>query len=216
MARRVLARAVSHARLLAVTFLLAAAPLSAQPVQTAPSAVLTIDPERLFEETAFGRRVIAESERRAEELQAENRRIEAELTAEERDLTERRPEMGVEEFRVLADAFDAKVDRIRAEQDGKAREIQEIRETGQQDFFNRIGPILLTIVRERQAAILLDRRTVFLSAEAVDITEQAVGRIDAEIGAGTAGAQPDGTQPEGAPAEDAPVEPAPPQEGDGG
>jgi Skp family chaperone for outer membrane proteins len=195
---------------LAVAVLLVAGPVRSQPVQTAPSAVLTIDPERLFEQTAFGRRVIAESERRAEALQAENRTIEAELTAEERDLTERRPELGVDEFRALADDFDAKVDRIRAEQDAKAREIQAIRETGQQDFFNRIGPILLTIVRERQAAILLDRRTVFLSAEAVDITEQAVGRIDAEIGARA----PEEQRGDAEPSEDAPAEPAPAEGGE--
>lgn len=176
--------ALTGARLILLAALLASGGAAAQTGQPGPSAVLTIDPERLFQETAFGRRVIAESEKRAEALQAENRRIEAELTAEERDLTERRPGLPVEEFRALADAFNVKVDRIRTEQDGKAREIQEERDAGQQDFFNRIGPILLALVRERQAAVLLDRRAVFLAAEAVDVTEAAVARIDAALGAG--------------------------------
>ena len=163
-------------------------PARAQDAATAPSAILTVDPERLFEATAFGQRVIAEVEQRADALQTENRRIEADLIAEERDLTERRPGLPVDEFRTLADAFDAKVDGIRSEQERKAREIQEARDAGQQEFFNLIGPVLLGIVRERRAAVLLDRRAVFLSADTVDITETAIARIDREVGAaGTGG-----------------------------
>ena len=174
-------RIVGALVLAALVFLGNAAPVRAQ----GSSGVLTIDPERLFEETQFGLRVLEESEALASALQAENRRIEAELTDEERDLTERRATLPVDEFRALADAFDEKVDRIRSEQDQKAREIQDFREAQQQEFLGRIGPVLLELVRERQAAILLDRRAVFLSAGSVDITDAAITRIDTEIGRGT-------------------------------
>ncbi|MEO1794451.1 MAG: OmpH family outer membrane protein [Pseudomonadota bacterium] len=149
------------------------------------ATVLTIDPERLFAETAFGIRAIGEIEQRATELAAENRRIEAELIAEERDLTERRPTLPVDEFRTLADAFDAKVDEIRAAQDAKLREVQGLRENAQQAFFGRIGPILAEILNERQALVVLDRRNVFAASEAADITDIAISRIDAEIGDGS-------------------------------
>ncbi len=151
----------------------------------APASILTIDPEQLFEQTLFGQRIIAESEELAANLQAENRRIEGELSEEERDLTERRPSLSVEEFRALADAFDEKVNRIRTEQDAKVREVQSFRETAQQRFFGEIGPVLLGVVRERNAAVILDRRNVFLSAESVDITQEAIERIDAQLGDGT-------------------------------
>lgn len=150
----------------------------------APVAVLTIDPEQLFEGTLFGKRIIAESEALAADLQAENRRIEAELSEEERDLTERRPTLSIEAFRELADAFDEKVNRIRTEQDAKVREVQSFRETAQQRFFGEIGPVLLNVVRERNAAVILDRRNVFLSTETVDVTEEAIARIDAQFGDG--------------------------------
>lgn len=190
MARRAeaLARAVATALAVALVFSSVATPQTA--TAPAPSKILTIDPEKLFSETAYGRRVIAESEALAEALQAENREIEAELTAEEKDLTERRPDLPVDEFRKLADAFDAKVEQIRKEQDAKVHDVQAHRDNGQQQFFARISPILLTIVREKQAAILLDRRTVFLSADSVDITDEAVTRIDAAIGAGEAQEEP--------------------------
>ena len=174
-----------------VALLVACSALSgfAQTELPSPGGVLTIDPERLFEETQFGARVLEETEDLARTLQAENRRIEAELTAEERELTELRPTLPVDEFRALADAFDTKVDRIRDEQDRKAREIQDFRETQQQQFLGRIGAVLLELVQDRDAAILLDRRAVFLSAGSVDITDAAIARIDAELGAGDGDAE---------------------------
>ena len=129
MMRRVLARVLLGA-VLAVSAMAGATAQDA----TTPGAILTIDPEQLFERTLFGQRVIAESEELAASLQAENRRIEGELSEEERDLTERRPSLTVEEFRALADAFDEKVNRIRMEQDAKVREVQSFRDTAQQRF----------------------------------------------------------------------------------
>ena len=150
----------------------------------APAGILTLDVERLFAETAYGRRVVRDIEADAATLATENRRIEAELIDEERALTDRRASLSVEEFRTLADAFDTKVDRIREEQDGKTRELQRRREVERQRFFGQIGPILSALVQERRAAVVLDRRSVFIAAESVDVTVEAIARIDAEIGDG--------------------------------
>lgn len=157
--------------------------------EAAASAIVTIDPERLFTETDYGARVQREIEARAQALATENRRIEAELTAEERELTERRPELPIDEFRALADAFDAKVDRIREEQDAKTREVQQLRDVERQRFFGQVGPVLAALVEEIGAAVVLDRRTVFLSLDAVDITDEAIEAVNREIGAGGAGGQ---------------------------
>ncbi len=185
---------------------LAAALLLAQPVlaQGAPGGVLTVDPERLFQDTRYGRRVVSELELKAADLQAENRRIEATLSGEERDLTDRRPTLGTDEFRALADAFDARVETVRSEQDGKARDLQRLRDQGQQTFFKSIGPILSAMVSERGAAVLVDRRSVILSAESVDITDAAIRRIDRDLGDGLSA----GEGPALVPA--APAGPAPP------
>ena len=101
--------------------------------------VLTIDPDRLFGETVYGLRILQAVEERSTALARENRQIEAELIAEERALTDQRPTLSVEEFRALADAFDEKVQRIRGEQDAKTRDVQALRETEQQKFFNDIA-----------------------------------------------------------------------------
>ncbi len=151
-----------------------------------PPPVLTIEGERLFSDSAFGRRVTAEIEDAARALASENRRIEAELVAEEKDLTERRAELPPAEFRALADAFDAKVQRLRSEQDAKERKISQMREKSRDAVLSEIAPILSEIVRERGALMILDRRDVFLSADSIDITDEAIRRVNEAFGDGTA------------------------------
>jgi Skp family chaperone for outer membrane proteins len=173
-----------RAALLAASLLLAAVAALAQAPQVGlPPPVLTFDAERLFAESALGRAVNAEVETAARQLAEENRRIEADLLAEERALTERRGELAPEAFRPLAEAFDEKVQRVRAEQDAKERALAGLREEGRQRFFTQAVPVLSDILRERGALVLIDRREVFLSADAIDITEAAIAQLDAAVAA---------------------------------
>ena len=152
------------------------------------SPILTIDVDRLVAETRFGQRLGQDLQAREEALAAENRRIEAELTAEEQSLTERRPTMEVEAFRAEAEAFDAKVQRIREEQDAKEQALSESVGEGRTQFLNAATPVLAQLMIDSGAAVILQRRDVFLSASLVDITDEAIAAIDAELGEG-AGAQ---------------------------
>lgn len=148
------------------------------------SPVLTVDLERLFAESAFGERVSADLLRETEALAAENREIEARLTAEERDLTDRRPFMEPEAFRAEAEAFDERVQAIRREQDAKERALQTRLAEGRDAFFDAATPVLGRMMLESGAAVLLDRRNVFLGIGLVDVTDEAITRIDSELGDG--------------------------------
>ena len=167
---------------------LAAAPAGAQelPLGTPASAILTVDQDRLFNASAWGRRVAAETEADAQALAAENRRLEAELTAEEQALTDERATLSAEEFRAAADAFDAKAVEIRRTQDAKERDLLRSREAERQRFYNTALPVMGRMMQDRGASVILDRRSVFLSAEALDITDELIARIDAEFGDGKA------------------------------
>ena len=63
------------------------------------SPVLVIDQDRLFAETRLGTRTLDALEAKAQELASENQRIEAELIARERELTELRPKTPAEDFK---------------------------------------------------------------------------------------------------------------------
>ncbi|WP_281825461.1 OmpH family outer membrane protein [Jannaschia rubra] len=156
------------------------------------SAVVVLDRDALFATSLFGQRVTRDIEAETSALAAENRRIEAELEAEERELTQRRKTMEPGEFRELAAEFDTRVNGIREAQDAKARAIAQQGERAQQLFFDRANPVLVDLARETGALVILDRRIVIASADQVDITALAQSRIDAALGEGVA---TDGTQP---------------------
>lgn len=148
------------------------------------SPILTIDTELLYRGSLFGKRMAAGLEAEGAALAAENRRIEAELTAEEKALTDQRAGMDPEAFSALADAFDEKVRTKRREQDGKARGLSLQQGAGRDTFLRAAAPVLEAMMRESGAAVVLDRREVFLSVTAIDITSDAIARIDAAIGDG--------------------------------
>ncbi|MCZ7675902.1 MAG: OmpH family outer membrane protein [Roseovarius sp.] len=196
-------------RLAAVTaavICLGSPPAAAQETGRVQSDILILDPERVFEESQLGQRMLADHRAEREELAARNRKLEAELEAEERDLTDRRAELSPEEFRKLADAFDARVQDIRRDSERRVRDLERDRERLPVAFLRRAEPLLIAVMRDMGGVVLLDARTVLLRADAVDITDAAIARIDAAIGDG----KPPSEESESPPAPERVQEPAAP------
>lgn len=152
---------------------------------TVTSQVLTIDSERLFQDSAFGRRVAAQAEDNVAKLGAENRVIEADLEAEELALTEKRATLTPVEFRALADAFDRKVMETRNIQAGKARQIEETLDRERSVLLSAAAPVLEQIMRAAGATVILERRSVFVSISAIEVTQEAIQALDNSLGDGT-------------------------------
>lgn len=187
-----------------VSVMLCAAPFGvaqAQNMGQIVSPVLIIDREAVFEDTLFGQRVTAELEAESNALADETRKIEAALEEEERRLTAQRQTLSKEEFRVLADAFDDKVVGLRQDRDQAQQSFVQRFENAQRDFFAQIIPLLGEMMSERRAVVVMDARSVLLSVNAIDITEDAIALIDARLGDGSTSAPDDGGQD----ATDAPV-----------
>ncbi|GAD56554.1 OmpH family outer membrane protein [Limimaricola cinnabarinus] len=165
----------------------------------AQGGVVVLDTDRLFAESLFGQALATDLQAETEALIEENRRIEAELTAEEQSLTRRRPGMEPAAFREEAEAFDARVQEIRRERDAKERALQLEAAAGRERFLAAIGPTLGQVMMARGAAVILDRRAVFLSTGAVDVTDAAIAAVDAEIGNGSDLPVPEAAQSDAAP-----------------
>jgi Skp family chaperone for outer membrane proteins len=149
--------------------------------QEPATALLTLDQDRLFLESDFGKAVIEKERAATAALEQENRRIEAELVAEEQALTEARTTLSTEEFAARAEAFDAKVEQIRTEQDTKARRLTEGREQDRKAFLEVAVPVLGEILGDRKASAILDKNLVILSLSAVDITDEAIARVNVAL-----------------------------------
>lgn len=146
-----------------------------------PSPILVVDEAALFSRSAFGKQVEANLSALRNELISENRRIEAELAEEERILTERRLTMDPGEFRDAASAFDAKVVELRKVQDQRFDQLNSQREDALRRFDNIIRPVLGSIAIERGAVAVIKQDSVLISANAIDITDEAVRRIDEQL-----------------------------------
>ncbi|GAA6207356.1 OmpH family outer membrane protein [Cognatishimia sp. WU-CL00825] len=148
------------------------------------SPILIIDSQRLYAESAFGQRVQREQEASIAILSAENRKIEAELAAEELQLTEKRSAMVPANFRKVADAFDLRVQDIRDIQDGKEVEIARAAERERARFFQSLGPVMDSVLRESGAVLIMEKRSTFAHSQALLITDLVLARINQTLGDG--------------------------------
>ncbi|MCJ8139644.1 OmpH family outer membrane protein [Falsirhodobacter halotolerans] len=176
-------------RLFAILLMALPLPMAAQtPPQStdgAAMAILTVVPDRLFEETEAGRTATDRYQQASQALLNENRGLEAALATEERVLTEKRATLPVEDFRRMADAFDDKAQQIRRDQDAKSLRITRQRDLDRQLFFQAALPVLAGLMREKRALVILDRSSVFLSFDVIDITDEAVVELNNTLGDGT-------------------------------
>ena len=157
-----------------VLFTLVAQPLSA----AEKSELFTVDMTKLFRSSEFGKNIIAANNIARKKLQSENEELEKKLLLEEKELSELRKTLSVEEFRPKALEFDKRVSIIRAEQ-GKKEEIlnKKVRKE-ETDFFKKIYPLLYEILIERGGLILVDQRNIILWDNSVDITDDAIQVIN--------------------------------------
>jgi Skp family chaperone for outer membrane proteins len=213
--RRGLALATTLALALALIFALGPVglgfgPAQAQAVAAVPQ-VLTLDQNRLYTSSLYGKAMEAKALAASQSLAAENRKIEADLAAEEAQLTRQRATMAATAFQTLADAFDAKVERLRKDQQAKVAALTAERDAGRTAFFQAAVPVLGELMRELGAYAILDHGAVVLAFESIDVTDRAIAAVDAKLGDGSAlpngpRVQPETTVPDPA---QKPIAPAP-------
>lgn len=165
---------------------LAAAPVLAQQVN--PPQILTLDQDRLYISSLYGKALEAKSLAATQDLAVQNRKIEADLSAEEADLTTQRPTVTAADFAKLAADFDARVEKIRAAQETKAQQLITDRDAGRKQFFDAAVPQLADLMRKLGAYAILNRSSVVLSFDSIDVTDRAIAALDAQLGDGSKGA----------------------------
>jgi Skp family chaperone for outer membrane proteins len=149
------------------------------------SAIVTVDIDRLFTQSQFGERISREFNEAGTALSIENRRIADALREEELALARQRPDMDPDVFRTEAAAFDEKTQGIRRTQDAKREALDASLTEGRTQFIEVSRPILGELMVDRGAFAILDRRSVVLSLGSVDVTDEAIARINATIGDGS-------------------------------
>ena len=152
-----------------------------------PGLVLrSIDEERLFRESQFGRRVLGAIDAASRALEEENAALLAELTAREEELTELRDTLDAEEFRAQAEAFDQRAEMIRQGQAQKLARFSQFEESERRRFFAQTEDVLRQVLEEEGAQILIASGAVIVGVPEMDMTDATIAAIDAALGDGGA------------------------------
>jgi Skp family chaperone for outer membrane proteins len=140
--------------------------------------VLIVSRDDLFNNSALGKDILQREQDERDKLIEEGRRIGEELSAEELRLTEQRDSMDPKDFKVLADAFDAKVVATRARQDTADSNLIANNEARRRAFFVAVAPILAKVMQRYNATMIIDRQNVLLFSRNLDITREAIVLLD--------------------------------------
>jgi len=158
------------------------APQVPGPAQITP--VLTLDQDVLYLDSAWGLRAQARLEAEGKVIAAENERLTELLSAEEARLTEQRATLPAAEFRRLAENFDLRATEIRRERAQAVQSLNMWADADRAAFFRAALPLMGEVMQERGAVAVLDRRTVFVSLDAIDVTDTLISALNARVGDG--------------------------------
>ncbi|WP_347138758.1 OmpH family outer membrane protein [Paracoccus sp. SSK6] len=168
-------------------------PADAKPLAGAP--ILTVDQEALFAASDWGKRTQRVLEEEGGKIEAENERLAAQLSAEEAKLTEQRGTLDPAEFRKQAEAFDIRATEVRRQRAQVVQELNAWAEADRVAFYRAALPLMGEMMQERGAVAVLDRRTVFVSLDAIDLTQDLVTRLNKELGDGAGTVPLPGSKP---------------------
>lgn len=141
--------------------------------------LIAFDRDRILNESDIGRALEAKITTMRTDLVAENDAIFATLETEEKALSDLKATLSSEEFALQADAFDAKVIAIRAEQKLKLEAVQSTYDQGTRDFEAALNVVLKEIAQEVGAVAVFERAQFYLMSGSIDISREAVARLNA-------------------------------------
>lgn len=159
---------------------LGGAPVSAQQSDLSGPVVLVVDMNRLLNGSASG----LEIKRQADALRNQyNREMESRrqsLRAEEEEMVSLRETLERETFNLRAEEFEQKVGALKRDARDMSSLLQRavFRET--EKLRDAATAVLIEIMGERNGQVLLEKSEIVLSANELDITEEAIRRLDAK------------------------------------
>jgi len=175
-------RMISRRLLTGAVFLFALStlpePTKAQEPARENIGILVVDMQRIQRDAAAAKSVREQSATMRAELEATVGERARAISLEEAELAELRERLTAAEFRARVREFEKKVFANRDfAQQGSAK-LQTVRAQASNRLRREIAPILAQLLRERRAQLMLDKSQVILSADTLDVTDEALKRLD--------------------------------------
>lgn len=171
--------------LLGVAFLFAASMTQslgyAQDTPVGGIGVLVVDMQRIQRDAAAAIGVREQSASMRKTLEATIAERARAISLEEAELANLRERLTAAEFRVRVRDFEKKVFANRDFAQQESAKLQTVRAQASNRLRREIAPILAQLLRERGAKLMLDKNQVILSSDTLDVTDEALRRLDVAL-----------------------------------
>ena len=143
--------------------------------------ILYLNQSQVYSESVFGKNLEELFRVESNKLIEQNRRLTKELEVEEQRLTNERQGMSLVEFNLLAENFNARVEKVRQEQKEKSDTLKYKLEEERKYFFKAVYPLLLAFVSKTNATGILDSSVVIVGNSKLDVTNKVILIINDQL-----------------------------------
>ena len=148
-------------------------------VKIIKSSILVLSQDDLFKKSDPGRAILEIFEEKQSKLLAEAATIEQQLIVEEKNLTEQRGKLNAEDFQILAEQFDIKVEKMRKSRADKDKKLQKNFAIWRKKFVQIVLPIIREQMSRFNALVVLDSNNRGLIYDKkVDVTDVVIKRLN--------------------------------------
>ena len=143
--------------------------------------ILYLNQSRVYSESVFGKNLEELFRDESNSLVEQNRQLTKELEIEEQRLTNEREGMSLAEFKLLAQSFNTRVEKVRREQKEKSDTLKYKLEEERKYFFNAVYPLLLEFVSKKNATGILDSSVFIVGNSKLDVTNKVILIINEKL-----------------------------------
>lgn len=142
-------------------------------------SVLIINMERVLREADAARSIQRQAEEIREAIQEQLSGQQDALRQEEQELVALRQTLPPTEFSSRVDNFEKRVRQLKRVSNERGSRLQKALFEANEELKKRLRPELIAIMQERNAAVMIDERNVVISARVLDVTGEAIERLNA-------------------------------------
>ena len=146
------------------------------------SSVLVLSQDDLFKKSVAGRALLKAFEEKQALLFSEASKVEQDFILEEQKLTDQRLIVTPEDFQVLADEFDSKVEKMRKFRTNKDKKLQQDFIRWRKKFVQIVLPIVRELMAQYEASVVIDTiNRGLIYDQNIDVTDIIIKRLDEEF-----------------------------------
>lgn len=149
--------------------------------ETPPLVVAVLDIQQVMRDAKAAKAMQAMVEQQRTAFQAELAQQESALRQADQQLAEQRPSLSPDDFRKRRQEIDQQAAALRRNAQARKAQLENLVNSGMNEIRNALIRVVAEIAQERGITLVLSKSQVVLSANAYDITADALSQLDAEL-----------------------------------